>query len=1092
MKKVATLFLLLTLLTTIAIGDTAVINAFNAGELSPLLEGRTDIKKYYSGCRTLENLVVLPHGGITKRPGSAYIASAKSGDVACRLIPFEFSVEQAYIIEMGNQYMRFYKDGGQITGIGGSAYEISTPYLTADLFEIQFVQSADIMYFAHSDYAPRSLTRTGHTSWTLPQINFERGPFLGEVATTTTITPSGVTGSITLTASASTFNANHVGALWQITHTVEAVEVSGSEFGLGDEGLSVGTSTVQLNRKYDFTTHGSWGGTILLQRSYDDSTTWKDVLSFNRAAVGGGNISYSDIEEVADANYRITLGASPYTTDVIYNLFIHSFDVDGVVTITGFTNSTTVTADVNYPLGDTTATKFWAEGAWSADEGYPSTIAFYEERQVYGATNNEAQTIWMSKTDKWDNFLAGTGDTDAISLTIAADQVNVIRWMNPQTTLLVGTTGGEWKVGATKIEEPISPTNISAKRQSNHGSAYIQANSMGNVVMYVQRQKQKIRKLEYSFELDNWIAPDLTLLSEHITGDGIVEMAYQKNPYPILWCVREDGTLIALTLEDSQEIVGWTRHDFDGDVESVAVIPGTQEDEVWISVKRTIDDSVVRYVEQIQPFDWGSDQEDCFFVDSGLTFDGGAATPVTGISQAFPGVVTAANHGFSDGDQVRIYDVNGMLEANHRVYTVGTPTTNTFELRDSLDEVNIDTRGTFAHWTMDDNAATTVVEDIYGHDGTSELNTEDLTVGGTVSSALANLQSANSRIFETDDSSDFTFSSGSSDLPFAITAWFKPTTNYHCQIIGKDSATELEYRLYVNAGTIIALLWDDSEAAFISKISDSVVISTETWYHVILNYSGSGTSAGITIYLDGTLIGTSADDSGGYVAMEDTDAGIVAGGGYGGTNSTIVSLDDVRMFNSRLATSTINALYNAGSGIGKPLGYSQYIDGGFVRQCENRFSTLTHLEGETVAVLQDGGDAGTKTVSSGIITLDDFYYVVHAGLPFTARLLPMKLELAGNPGALFGVTKRITEVTVRFYNTLGCDIGTSWTVFDSVVFHDVSDPLDFAPNLYTDDKTISFSGPYETAGNVYIQSSVPLPLTILAIMSKFEAYNTGE
>jgi len=179
MKK--SIILLLLALAGSAFGTTSVINAFNSGELSPLLEGRTDIKKYYTGARTMENLIVLPHGGVTKRPGTYYVAAAKDVNVVCRLIPFEFSVEQAYIIEMGNLYMRFYKDGAQIlSSAGGVPYEISTPYLTADLFEIQFVQSADTMYFVHPDYEPRKLTRTGHTSWTMEIINFDRGPFLDQ------------------------------------------------------------------------------------------------------------------------------------------------------------------------------------------------------------------------------------------------------------------------------------------------------------------------------------------------------------------------------------------------------------------------------------------------------------------------------------------------------------------------------------------------------------------------------------------------------------------------------------------------------------------------------------------------------------------------------------------------------------------------------------------------------------------------------------------------------------------------------------------------------------------------------------------------
>ena len=1334
MKKAAIILAFLTLLLSNAYSTTAVINAFNSGELSPLLEGRTDIKKYYSGCRIVENMVVMPHGGITKRPGSAYIASAKDPNTACRLIPFEFSVEQAYIIEMGHQYLRFYKDGGQITDDDDDPYEIASPYDSDDISTIQFIQSADTMYFAHPSYKPRSLTRTGHTSWTLDIIEFERGPFLDEyvcpqavitsgplslatssnggvasesggvgtasgtvaatndddittfrrrtdtgstgisggdlynqftidislgttveelerivyniawvrttsgvdirreykIATSSikqndvwtavgsstsntstiygpwnnvtdirlalvqsvtyqakvspkpvsasvtlfeleafgtsattetcvTVTPSNTktydriltasaaadqggtpnivripsaahgflagdyviisettnynglfeitnvdsvntfdiasaynaetfagtetaSSRVTLTASDDLWNANHVGALWQITHTVAASEVASSFTG----NASSSEQTVQLGRGYDYNLDGVWTGTALLQRSYNDGSSWKDVYSFTKLSTNQPGLSYADNETVDDAIYRVTM-TNFGGTSCSYSFTALSFDLHGVVAITSYNSATEVLGTVEYELGGITAVDTWAEGAWSDDEGYPSAITFFEERQVYAATTNSAQTIWMSQTDDWDNFLLGTGATDAITLTIAADQVNSIRWMLPQTALLVGTVGGEWKIGTTNTDEPFSTGNKEAKKQSNYGSANIQALSVGNLIIYVQRQSQKIRKLTYSFELDNWIAPDLTLLSEHITGDGVTALAFQKNPYSILWMVREDGALLSLTLEESQEVIGWTRHGFDGVVESVAVIPGDNEDEVWISVKRTINDILVRYVEQIQSFDWGDDQEDCFFVDSGLTFDGGDAIVITDITQANPGVVTAVAHGFSDGDQVRFYDVNGMTKANQTVYTVSNPATDTFELRDPLDEVDVDTRGLFAYWKMDDNAADTVVTDeLEGNNAASYYNTEIITVEGKLDSGFT-LDGIDGIVTIPDDDV-FSFGDGSNDEPFSISLWVKPAlTGIGTTLIDKSAQgiDDLEYFLHLASGFPEFRLIDDSEGSLIFRNTSTTAITAGAWTHVVATYDGSEAREGLAIYFDGVQVDDTNGSVGAYTAMENLDNDIIVGDKEGSGTDEVV-MDNLMFHNKELSVFDIAELYNSGLGNARPSGYHAYIDGGFVRQCENTFTTLAHLQGETVAVLQDGGDAGTKTVISGTIRTDDFYYVVHAGLPFSARILPMKLELAGSPGALFGQTKRITEVTLRFYKTAGCDVGTSWIVFESMIFHRVATPLDVAPELLTDDVEIDFDGPYETAGNIYIQSDVPLPLTLLAMMSRFE------
>jgi hypothetical protein len=167
----------------------AQLTNFTAGELSPRLDGRNDLAKYSAGCSTVENMVIYPHGAAARRPGTQYIASVKTAAAKTRLIPFEFSTEQTYILEFGNTYIRFYRDQGQIES-GGLPYEIVSPYLTAELFDIKFAQSADVMYITHPNHQTRKLSRTGHTSWTLTAVEFTNGPYLDTNTTTTTNTPA--------------------------------------------------------------------------------------------------------------------------------------------------------------------------------------------------------------------------------------------------------------------------------------------------------------------------------------------------------------------------------------------------------------------------------------------------------------------------------------------------------------------------------------------------------------------------------------------------------------------------------------------------------------------------------------------------------------------------------------------------------------------------------------------------------------------------------------------------------------------------------------------------------------------------------------
>ena len=156
---------------------TLALTSFVSGELGSKLDGRTDFAKYQSGAKQLQNFLVHPQGSATRRVGTQFIEEVKDSSKKTRLVPFEFSTEQTYILEFGNQYIRFFKDKGQILS-SGVAYEISSPYLEAELFDIKWAQSADTMYLCHPNHEVRKLTRTGHTSWTLSTVSFSGSPSL--------------------------------------------------------------------------------------------------------------------------------------------------------------------------------------------------------------------------------------------------------------------------------------------------------------------------------------------------------------------------------------------------------------------------------------------------------------------------------------------------------------------------------------------------------------------------------------------------------------------------------------------------------------------------------------------------------------------------------------------------------------------------------------------------------------------------------------------------------------------------------------------------------------------------------------------------
>ena len=579
---------------------------FNGGEFSPLVYGRVDTERYRTGLAICLNYIPTLQGGLTRRSGSYFAAGTKTHAKKSRLVRFEFSTTQAYMLEFGDQYIRFYRDYGQIEvagvaawvvttvyavgdlvanggvnyycyvahtaaagdepGVGanwedywhaltGAIYEIPTPYLEADLPRLRYVQSADVLYLTHPDYAPRTLSRTGHTAWTLDVMEFSDGPYMAVNDTTTTLTPSAATGTgVTLTASA----------------------VTGINEGLGFQTTDVG----RLIR-------------------IAEGTVW------------------------------------------------------GWVRITGRTSTTVVTVTVESTLTNINAKSFWRMGLWSGTTGYPAVAVFHEDRLIFAGTTEAPSRIDGSRSGDYPNF-AGTEtdgtvtDSHAVSFTLNSNTVNVIRWMAPdERGLAVGTAGGEWIVRPSLQSEALSPTNISAQQPTAYGSADVAVISAGKSSVFVQRSGRKMRELRYFFQEDGFESPDITVLAEHITKSGIVELARQQDPQPLIWAVRNDGVLACVTFERDLDAlrVGWHRHILGGVgdalggapiVESVASIPspdGTRDD-LWLIVKRYINGATVRYVEFFEPLFDGQTmvQEAVYLVDSGLSYDGVAASTFGGLT----------------------------------------------------------------------------------------------------------------------------------------------------------------------------------------------------------------------------------------------------------------------------------------------------------------------------------------------------------------------------------------------------------------------------------------------------------------------------
>jgi hypothetical protein len=240
----------------------------------------------------------------------------------------------------------------------------------------------------------------------------------------------------------------------------------------------------------------------------------------------------------------------------------------GYGVITGVNSTTEAVITIDTAMTNSNAVTDWQLGAFSDTTGHPSCVTFFEQRLVFAGTTNQPQTIFFSKSGDYENMDANIGgtvaDDDAIIYTIASNQVNAIRFMTATRTLIIGTAGGEFTVSGGGTDSAVTPTNILIKKQSNHGSANVDAIAVGNATLFLQRAKRKIRELAYNFDVDGYIAPDMTILAEHISEGGLTQIAYQQEPNQIVYAVRGDGELAGLTYQREQQVTAWHRHIFGG------------------------------------------------------------------------------------------------------------------------------------------------------------------------------------------------------------------------------------------------------------------------------------------------------------------------------------------------------------------------------------------------------------------------------------------------------------------------------------------------------------------------------------------------
>ncbi|NMY20829.1 hypothetical protein [Pseudomonas sp. WS 5410] len=536
---------------------------FTAGELSPRMLGRVDIARYQNGAEIIQNAWPLVHGGCTRRDGTLFAAVTKFPAKRSRLIPYVFNKSQAYMCEFGDLYVRIYYLDGTYTGV-----ELVSPYTEAMLSTIDYVQGADTMFIFNTQVPIQRLRRIADLQWSLAAAPFVTKPFDEKgisFITSATISDVTVGTGRTFTSSVAAFLAADVGReIW-----------SGGGIAKITAVVSATVATVQVVTQFPVTPMAAW------------SIKGSPQTTLTPSAVGtvGGVIS-------------LTLGAAGWRSDDAGKFVkVNS----GLVEIQSVSSTTVVSGIVRGAITSAVASpaNAWSvEGSvWNDIDGYPSTGTLYQQRLVAAGSPNYPQTWWESRTSEYLNFELGTKDDDALSFTLSSDQINPITHMAQINALIALTYGGEFTITGG-VEKPITPTNVQTKNPSAYGCNNVKPVRIGNELYFIQRSNRKLRAMAYKYDSDSYGSPDMSVLSEHATESGIIDMAYQQEPESILFLVRNDGVIATLTVDRDQDVVGWARQITDGQFESVASIPTETGEQMWAIVNRTVNGVQTRYVER--------------------------------------------------------------------------------------------------------------------------------------------------------------------------------------------------------------------------------------------------------------------------------------------------------------------------------------------------------------------------------------------------------------------------------------------------------------------------------------------------------------
>lgn len=616
--------------------------SFTAGEISPSLQSRADLSKYTNGLSLCENFIIRSQGGAYSRPGMRFIGEVNDSSRRARLIPFQFNTDQTYILVFEHLKVSVIRDGAFIIDSStGDRFELLTPYTESELPTLGYTQSADVMTIVHHNHNPANISRLDDDDWMIDAIDYSpsvTSPVFSSGSSVKAISRIELGSPATVTATAHGFETGNLVSISGIV--VEAGEGS-------YESLNGNNYLIVVLDDNRFELNGS---SVSGSDDYTGTATATRQNGINTVGEGEGSyektytyivtaVDENGVESLPSASVSITTGSLSTTAGVriqwgtvtgadyyrIYKDPSSNTDIYGWIgdsSTLSFDDFNTAPLTSDSPPED--------RQPFLDDDEKPSTVTYYQQRQVFANTLNQPQTVFTTQTNNFKSLRVSSPSKsdDGVTFTVSSRQVNEIRHLISLDSLVLLTSGGEFRMTEGQ-DMVLTPSTIGVRPQSYNGASAVPPVVIDDTAIYVQEKGTKLRDLNW--DGDKYSGNDLSIMAEHLFKNyNILEMTYADEPYGIVWCVRDDGVLLGLTYQREHQVWAWHRHTTDGEYESVASIAEDGRDSVYAVVKRTINGSDVRYVERIEKR-YDDESANVFAVDSGLSYDGEPVKTFSGL-----------------------------------------------------------------------------------------------------------------------------------------------------------------------------------------------------------------------------------------------------------------------------------------------------------------------------------------------------------------------------------------------------------------------------------------------------------------------------